>query len=126
MATTDKSTKHKNLKEQKNTSITSKTQVLEKNSSNELEGISGLVRGKLYYVKAAPSFFEEEHSYVTVQLVEPTPENPNTCKDSNKANWLYRCYLVDDDCGSIRSIDIKASQLLDKEFIDGELNQCLS
>jgi hypothetical protein len=130
MATTDKSTNPQNSKEQKDMSGNSQTLALEKSCGNTLEGIAGLVRGKLYYVEdnTPLSYWSKsgEKHYVTVQLVELEKLNANQSRDADPKEWNYICYDVDGGTSSIYRRRVKAKDLLDKDFIDGELFSCLS
>jgi hypothetical protein len=125
MATTGKSTKQLNSNEQNEQSATSEQQDLGKNFCEQLPW---LVPGKLYYAKS-PEFPWSlpgwDGGLDTVQFVDFASLGPHQSRDANPMEWMCRCYVINDS-SYIPVTFVKVKDLLDKEFVDGDLYKCLS
>jgi hypothetical protein len=120
MATTDKSTKQLNSNAQSAPSTTSKTQDSEENFS---EALPWLVPGKLYYAKTKD--WNGDEVLVLVQFVKLKDLARGQARDADVNKWICKTYVTNGSTAYIPILYVKVEDLLDKDFVDGELYKCL-
>lgn len=129
MATTDKSIKQLNsngLNVQSSTSKAPDSDGSCISGDSHIEQLPWLVPGKLYYTKQIGyNWSFEEPDLELVQFVCLMELKPGQDRDADPMQWICKCYLIEGSQSTIPITFIKAKDLLDKEFVEGSLYECL-